>query len=390
MKYTLNLENIFNYMNEYKFNNQNEINIEKVKKITGKNFNVLLDLQDGRSWLVKQEYQYSKGQILGEFLNEWQIHKLLHNFQELRFISHFFPEILHFDSSNSVIIVNYQKNYQNLADFYIDKNRFPIFIATSLGENLAIIHKKINKKEYKEFLQQNLENSFKNLILDKIRSLERIEPEIFGMVSGESLKFFSLYQRYNSLKEAVKELLDSLQPCCLIHGDLKLNNILLHNDWKENSFLSKSDLDREALVKLIDWERGGWGDPALDLGTIIACYLQLWLESLVVSKSIDIKTSMSLATTHLTIIQPSMAAFISAYMDNFPEILKYYPDLLLRIVQCTGLSLILQIQALIQHKKSFGNKGICMLQVAKSLLCQPKQSITTIFGMTESELIHCG
>ena len=32
------------------------------------------------------------------------------------------------------------------------------------------------------------------------------------------------------------------------------------------------------------------------------------------------------------------------------------------------------------YEKSFGNQGICMLQVAKSLLCRPEQSLATVFG----------
>jgi hypothetical protein len=55
-------------------------------------------------------------------------------------------------------------------------------------------------------------------------------------------------------------------------------------------------------------------------------------------------------------------------------------------VQFSGLAIIQQIRAMIQHQKSFGNMGICMLQVAKSLLCRPEQLIPTVFGVAESEL----
>jgi hypothetical protein len=55
-------------------------------------------------------------------------------------------------------------------------------------------------------------------------------------------------------------------------------------------------------------------------------------------------------------------------------------------VQFSGLALIQAIQAALQHEKTFGNSGICMLQVAKSLLCRPEASIPTIFGMQISDL----
>ena len=73
-----------------------------------------------------------------------------------------------------------------------------------------------------------------------------------------------------------------------------------------------------------------------------------------------------------------------AYLEKFPEILEYRPDFEQRVVQFAGLALIQQIQAMIQYQKSFDNAGICMLQVAKSLLCRPDQSIPTIFGTATS------
>lgn len=55
-------------------------------------------------------------------------------------------------------------------------------------------------------------------------------------------------------------------------------------------------------------------------------------------------------------------------------------------MQFSGLGLIQAIQSMLQYQKSFENTGICMLQVAKTLLCRPEASIQTVFGMKESEL----
>ena len=175
----------------------------------------------------------------------------------------------------------------------------------------------------------------------------------------------------------MRELSNCFHPCCLTHNDLKLNNILLHTDWEHPSPNS---------IRLIDWERSSWGDPAFDLGTLIASYLQIWLNSLFISKSLTIEESLRLALTPLEELQPSIATLAGAYFNRFPEILDYYPNFLLRVVQFAGLALIQQIQAMIQYQKSFGNQGICMLQVAKSLLCRPDQSLSTVFGAAEKKL----
>jgi thiamine kinase-like enzyme len=139
---------------------------------------------------------------------------------------------------------------------------------------------------------------------------------------------------------------------------------------------------------LIDWERSTWGDPAFDLGTLISSYLQLWLGRLIISSSLSIEESLRLAITPLESLQPSIAALTQAYLQTFPEILEHRPDFIIRIVQFSGLALIQQIQAMIQYQKSFGNTGIAMLQVAKTLLGRPEASIPTVFGTTTGNLIN--
>jgi hypothetical protein len=287
--------------------------------------------------------------------------------------------------NDSVIIFKYLNDYCDLIDFYTKENLFPTKVAASTGSILATVHRAtLDHQEYQDFFYQNPESVSIDKTPNFIPGLERIGPEIFGWVPADGLKFFALYQRYDSLGKAIAELATTFEPCCLTHNDLKLNNILLHNDWEQA--LSKAEPSSNIIIRLIDWERGAWGDPAFDLGMLVASYLQIWLSSLVVSKSIDIEESLRLAMTPLEVIQPSMAALTKAYFGSFPEIIERRPNFLRRVVQFSGLALIQQIQAMLKYQKSFGNTGIGMLQVAKTLLCRPEQSIPTVFGVAEAEL----
>ena len=381
----LSSKNVFDYLLAESICTQKEQYLSKVELKVAKNFNLLLTLQDGRRLLVKQERHDQEGKTAGEFLSEWQIQEFVVKTPELCHIRSLMSEVLHFDANHSIIVFNYLNDYSDLADFYTKENVFPTAITTSIGTTLATIHRAtLDRQEYQDFLSQNLEDVPIDKAPSFIRGIERISPEVFGQVPADGLKFFALYQRYDSLGKAIAELTTAFDPCCLTHNDLKLNNILLHNDWEQA--LSKAEPSRNSVIRLIDWERGNWGDPAFDLGMLIASYLQIWLSSLVVSKSIDIEESLRLAMTPLEVIQPSIAALTRAYFSNFPEILERRPDFLRRVVQFSGLALIQQIQAMLQYQKSFGNTGICMLQVAKTLLCRPEQSIPTVFGVAEAEL----
>jgi hypothetical protein len=288
-------------------------------------------------------------------------------------------EAIHFDLENSIIVFNYLNQYQDLAEFYAKDQEFPEEIAQVVGTTIAAIHRMtIDNNNYQKFF----ENSLKSQNINK--GLDRITPEIFGQLPADGLKFFTLYQRYDNLGKAITQLNQAFTPACLTHNDLKLNNILVSLNWEIE--IEDKLPENENIIRLIDWERGSWGDPANDLGTIIASYLQVWLYSIVSSKTIPMEECLRLAAIPLSMIQPSLSTLVNAYLTTFPEILELRPDFLQLVMQFSGLALIRAIQARLQHEKTFDNSGICMLQVAKSLLCRPQASIPTILGMELSTI----
>jgi 5-methylthioribose kinase len=298
MTFILSSHNVFDYLVERGLCQRLRQSLINVELISAKNFNLLLSLSDSRKLLVKQERHNHKGKAAGEFLNEWRIQKFLQQFPKLNHYRQFLSEVLHFDAENSIIVFNYLDDYRDLMDFYTKENSFPTEIACCIGTMLGTIHRNTFKhQEYQDFFSENRVNINADLISSLILSLERIGPEIFGSLPDDGLRFFALYQRYDSLGKAIAQLGNAVIPSCLTHNDLKLNNILLKGDWQDSS---------NSIVRLIDWERSTWGDPAFDLGTLISCYVQIWLGSLVISKSLSVEESLRLAITPLELLQPSI------------------------------------------------------------------------------------
>ncbi|BAY20955.1 hypothetical protein NIES2100_06990 [Calothrix sp. NIES-2100] len=377
MTFLLSDRNFLEHLIAHNLCELKELKVSRFKSKSCKNFNLLVVFSNNCHLLIKQERHNKEGKTYGEFLQEWRIHQWLQHFPDMSNIRAIISEALHFDPMRSIIIFNYLNDYCDLEDFYDNEHIFPQEIAASLGTSIATIHRSTWEcHKYKEFLAKNYEEIDKHP--NFLRDLERISPEIFAHVSLENLKFFKLYQRHDSLRQAIAQLQTAYQSCCLVHNDLKLNNILLHNKWQQSQ--------NQVVVRLIDWEKFAWGDPAFDLGTIIASYLNIWLSSLVISTDIDVQTALRLAGTPLNQIQPSMFSLIKAYLTHFPEILKLRPNFLQLVMQFTGLALVEKIQIKIDYHEGFGNTGICMLQVANTLLCHPNQSIPIIFGQSTSEL----
>ncbi|MBN3927945.1 phosphotransferase [Nostoc sp. NMS4] len=346
-----------------------------------KNFNLLVNLADNRQLLLKQERNVKKNDgAPHELFQEWLFHQLLQQFPVLGNTSAIAPLVVHFDEENSILVRSYLNQYLELAKFYHNNEIFPQEIASAIGTTLAGLHRATyNRREYRDFMATAPEGEFRYGFYNPAQGVGSIGPEIFGNVPTDALKFYVLYQQYESLSSAIADLAYSWNPCCLTHNDLKLNNILVHSRWEQ--------LDN-SLIRLIDWEACSWGDPAFDLGTLLASYLEIWLKSLVVDPTIELQESLHLALTPLEILQPSLIAIIRAYVNAFPMILEYQRDFILRVIQFAGLALIHQIQDMITCRKHFNNTQLCMLQVAKSLLTMPEQGILTIFGISESEILN--
>ncbi len=379
MPFLISFANVFNYLVENKICQPQEESLSKIELKSAKNFNLLITLSDGRQLLVKQERYDQNGKTLGEFIDEWRVHAFWQKFPEITHLRASLSEAIHFDLENSIIVFNYLNQYQDLAEFYAKDQEFPEEIAQVVGTTIAAIHRMtIDNNNYQKFF----ENSLKSQNINK--GLDRITPEIFGQLPADGLKFFTLYQRYDNLGKAITQLNQAFTPACLTHNDLKLNNILVSLNWETD--IEDKLPENKNIIRLIDWEKGNWGDPANDLGTIIASYLQVWLYSIVSSKTIPIEECLRLAAIPLSMIQPSLSTLVTAYLTTFPEILELRPDFLQLVMQFSGLALIRAIQARLQHEKTFDNSGICMLQVAKSLLCRPQASIPTILGMELSTI----
>ncbi|MGL5835002.1 MAG: aminoglycoside phosphotransferase family protein [Waterburya sp.] len=396
MVFLLNSKNVIDYLKkseELKQKNiyseiQQAIDEHNVESKSAKNFNLLVTLPDRTKLFVKQERFDRQGKTAGEFKQEWRIQEFVRQFPEINQLETLLPEIVNFDEENSILIVKYLDDHQNLGEFYGQENTFATEIASSIGSIIATIHAQtINKRSYEEFFGYSNSNLAPKSTQGMAKGLARITPEIFGAVPADGLKFFALYQRYDSLGKAIAQLNESYQPCCLTHNDLKLNNILIAANWKPSLSLAKEENQSQVELKVIDWERSGWGDPAFDLGTVIGSYLIIWLQSLIVSRSMAIDESLRLATIPLEVLQPSLAALTKTYAACFPEIVEHDPKFWQKVMQFAGLALIQSIQSTLQYQKAFNNTGICMLQVAKALLCNPESSITSVLGIEIEQLV---
>ena len=379
----LDINNVFEYLSNLNYCNLTDRQTTTTTVIPAKNFNLLINFVDGRNLLIKQEIHNARGQTEGEFQLAWQVHQLMQNFPDLKEkIGDFLPEIIYFDDENSILIVKYLAEYGDLNQYYSIEHKFPIEVARSIGQLLATIHSQtFQQPQYQRFFERtDVEQQFatrtnqnrldsSHSVIDLIDRLTRVTPQIFQVTPPECLQFFRLYQRFPALSTAIIDLGNSITPSCLVHHDLKIDNILKVDNISIDLNWTQSG---STAIKLIDWERANWGDPAFDLGCLIGSYLEIWLDGLAIGDSLSINESLQLATTPLELLQPSLFGLVQAYLAEFPAITIARPDYLDRAIQFAGLALIQQIEGSIYVKRTFDNRGIVMMQVAKQLICTPQ------------------
>lgn len=423
MTFLLDSKNVFGYLTEAGLWAEGQV-CDILEPKPGKNFNLRIKSGD-RDLLIKQESCGMSGKAQGEVLQESWFYRLLETHAELGPLRVRIIPPLYFDEENAILIFPYLPDVCDLSDFYHDFQNgdsqadddcdercdeprlLPFAIAAAIGETFARLHSQtFQQQTYRDFwiAQYQVEKRAQkappspkdseqaapkpypepDFVPDFLVGLRRLTPETFAVVPSDALKFFRFYQRYPQIGEAIEALNRSFDPCCAIHDDPRFANFLLIEaaGFKSNSSHSPA----LARLRLIDWEKWKWGDPAYDLGKVVANYLKLWLQSLPVSANLDLADALNQASLPLGAVQPSTGALIQTYLSGFPQILKHQPDFLVRLTQFTGLGLIRQVQLSIAQKSRIGNIEMAMVQVAKSLLCQPEAAISTVFGRSRADI----
>jgi thiamine kinase-like enzyme len=157
---------------------------------------------------------------------------------------------------------------------------------------------------------------------------------------------FKLVSQNNDLVKALNNLTALWQPNCLIHNDIKLNNILINDNQ---------------TIKIIDWEMVSIGDRYWDL----ACFFQSLYFYKILSNQ-DIIESKSL----LNFLR--FDKLTSFYQEDWSDSQKE------KLIKFMGAAIILRGSALVEIISS-QNFYTMIVQIGSSFLLNPKQYFDIFF-----------
>jgi len=173
-------------------------------------------------------------------------------------------------------------------------------------------------------------------------------------------------------------LIDALErewrPNCLIHSDVKGDNILV---------LSRRG---GASAWLLDWEMVALGDAAWDVGSMFADYLGLWVSSVPITGEHPAAHYLSLARFPLTRLRPAIRAFWASYRAARGLTGGAAASFLLSATRYGAVRLIQRVHEQTSQAIDLVANTICQLQLSWNMLREPELACTHLLGL---DLIPC-
>jgi len=214
----------------------------------------------GQSWFLKRR---GSRLVSGELSlkAETLFHRSVADGEISEELGAYLPRLLVEGSGGDLLVYEGLTNHQDLRSAFHENRDGPTVIAASeqIGQALALLHSSIEPHRLNDFSAvENPTQTFGNLT-----------PEIIGHAPGAYVELVRLLQAAPHLNSKLRELRGGWRSGTLIHGDVKVDNILVPTSG-----------DPAAKPLIIDWETAGAGEPGWDCGSYIGSLCYLGLEAL--------------------------------------------------------------------------------------------------------------
>lgn len=163
--------------------------------------------------------------------------------------------------------------------------------------------------------------------------------------------------------EGLEKLSGALAKICAVHGDFQGNNILLETSGGGG-------------LRVIDWENAGMGDPAWDLGHLLASLIQRWVDPLKLD-SVSVADAFAAGQEAWVQLADWFAEVLASYRDSVNVHIFGHLDIEC-LFQVAGHAMVQRARNILNVYGRFSPKDILMLSMAERLITSPSQSIIAL------------
>lgn len=316
-----------------------------------KNRTILCRHRKGRRVLVK----VADGPSNAGVVREGDILALLSSLAQRKGSPLQLPRLFALDRSLGMVAIEWLSPSETLHSYHRRTGRYGAPVSAQIGRAIGHLHRR-SAEDPDGFA---VRDAFREES-DLLECFLRMRPEFYARLSRAGIEFFSGVQAAGAAVEALQALSEAQERNeggCLLHGDLKQANLL------------RVARSRGQALVLIDWELSFWGDPARDLGSILADYA---LGRLAPEHESEVISSPTLHSVS--------RALLWAYARERGVGFALEEGFLFRVVRWAGVALLFYVYGMTHYEGEFSIRARRLTEQATEMLAAPGRWPSRLWG----------
>jgi hypothetical protein len=332
----------------------------EVRDATRRNANLRVAYRDGDGFFLKQP---SPGESSPAMLAEVGFYRQSLRDHRLTPLRRLIPRFRRYDPELRLLVLDLCRG-QPAADYVRSGQPLPA-IGRELAEALALCHGAVRASSGEPQGDGLFDTS------PPLRWLATPGPSLFQEVGPAQLDIVRLVQSRPEVQRRIEHLVAGWTRECLIHGDLRWDNLVVE---------PAPDGGEGPAIRILDWESAGMGDPAWDVGCVLFAFVAGCLDAAGASSAeLDVVRSEFARRTGEA--QGDVQAFWRGYLGRSGLDGPGADRLADRVAVACGARLIQHALELTPRAVVMPGPVVLVLQLAVNLLSQPRDAVGVLFGI---------
>lgn len=330
-----------------------------------RNRNFKVSRRDGSGIFVKQ-VPLMAVETTQSVKREAALYALVENNDAADSLKAVMPKLRHYDKHRHLLAVELVPNSRSLTFYQMQVAGVAGAmedIAAQLGRLLSSCHKQ-SPEILVDPSQQGNFPAQPPWILNFSHYGETMMPNM----SGGAKAVLAAVRQQPGLKEHMSLLQSEWSRSCLIHGDMKWENLLISQD--QNGAAAK--------LQLIDWELADLGDAAWD----VACVLASFMQPVIVGRfDMQGRPTGPATADEVSRAQACCRTFWQTYMKELALTAEQQAQAKQRYVRFAAARLVLTAYEIAQSTAEISPSALLAIQTASSIFNDPGNAAETLFGL---------
>jgi Phosphotransferase enzyme family len=333
-----------------------------VKNLSRRNHVLAVTGAHRSGYLFKQGMGWSR---IATLRNEAMVYVRLLQHPGCAHFAKYLPRCYGYNSKQNILLTEFFKDGQDLRSYCTQRKRLPARIGAELGSALAALHR-AKAPRRREIHRQAPLRVKPPWVLSIVRpQLSTVFRNSIGVI--ELLK---LLQEFDQFREHFDRLYREWKSESFVHFDLRWDNCMV-----------VPRANRKVVLKIVDWELSGSGDPRWDVGTVFCNFLNFWISGICVTGDTSPAQYLDSAEVPLTRLQPAIRAFWRHYQQEMEISPGDSEAWLIRAVEYAAAGLVRTVFEQASELAALQSGMACLLQVSLNMLEQPAKAAAHLLGI---------